>query len=65
MPSDGENVFMIMDPYMTSVLCKVSAEYKQYINQDVTAVVQVVKSLYGLIETAKLWFDKLTGLLKT
>jgi hypothetical protein len=65
MPSDGEKVFMRMDPYMTSVLCKVSPEYKQYVNQDGTAVVQVVKGLYGLIEAAKLWFDKLTGLLKT
>jgi hypothetical protein len=43
MPSDDESVFMRMDPYMTSVLCKVSPEYKQYVNQDGTAVVQVVK----------------------
>jgi hypothetical protein len=65
MSSDGEKVFMSIDPYMTSVLCKVSSEYKQYVNQDGTAVVQVVKGLYGFLEAAKLWFDKLTVLLKT
>jgi hypothetical protein len=32
----------------------VPPDYKQYVNQDGTAVVQVVNGLYGLIEAAKL-----------
>jgi hypothetical protein len=61
MQSDGGKLFISMDSKMTSVLCKVSLEYKQYVNQDGTAVVQVVKGPYDLIEAINLWFDKLIG----
>jgi hypothetical protein len=65
MPTDGEPVHMSLDPYMTGVLTKLKPDYRKYVNQNGTCVVRVVKGLYGLIEAAKLWFDKLSSLLKS
>ena len=64
MPSDGKPVFMLMDKYTTAVLTKLEPSYQKFVKQDGTCVVQVMKGLYGLIESAKLWYDKLTHMLK-
>jgi hypothetical protein len=64
MPTDGEPVLMSLDPYMTKVLLHLKPEYKEFVNDNGTCVVQVMKGLYGLIEAAKLWYDKITGTLK-
>jgi hypothetical protein len=63
LPKDGQKVFMRLDPHMTGVLVKLDQKYKSYVNQDGTVIVQVIRGLYGLIEAAKLWYDKLTSLL--
>jgi hypothetical protein len=55
---------MLMDKYTTAVLTKLEPSYQKFVKQDGTCVVQVMKGLYGLIESAKLWYDKLTHMLK-
>ena len=54
MKTDGEPVLMSLDRYMTQVLIKLDPSYKESVQPDGTCVVQVVKGLYGLIESAKL-----------
>jgi hypothetical protein len=48
---------------MTGVLASLDPSYKELVNEDGTCVVQVVKGLYGLVEAAKLWYDKLSSML--
>jgi hypothetical protein len=62
MPTNSKPVMMSWDPYMTEVLIKIEPNIRKYVNSNDTFVVRVVKGLYGLIEAAKLWLDKLTGL---
>jgi hypothetical protein len=62
MPKDKEKVHIRMDHYMTGVLVKLDPSYKEFVNPDGTCVVDVVKGLYGLIEAAKLWYNKLSTL---
>jgi hypothetical protein len=64
MPKTGPKVFMRLDRYMTEVLITIDPGYQQFVAKDGTCVVKVVKGLYGLIQAAKLWYDKLTSLLK-
>jgi hypothetical protein len=63
MPKDGEKVHMKLDQYMTGVLVSMDPSHREFVNPDGTSIVHVVKGLYGLIEAAKLWYDKLSGLL--
>jgi hypothetical protein len=63
MPKDGEKVHMKLDQYTTDVLVSLDPSYKEFVNEDGTCVVQVVKGLCGVIEAVKLWYDKLSGLL--
>jgi hypothetical protein len=48
MPKDGEKVHMKLDQYMTGVIVSLDPSYKEFVNEDGTYVVQVVKGLYGL-----------------
>jgi hypothetical protein len=52
MPKDGKKVHMKLDQYMTGVLVSLDPSYKEFVNEDGTCVVRVVKGLYGLIEAA-------------
>jgi hypothetical protein len=45
---------------MTGVLVSMDPSHKEFVDPDGTSIVHVVKGLYGLIETAKLWYDKLS-----
>jgi hypothetical protein len=65
MPKDDDNekVHMKLDQYMTGLLVSLDPSYKEFVNEEGTCLVQVVKGLYGLIEAAKLWYNKLSGLL--
>jgi len=39
---------------MTSILVKIAPDYRQFINNDGTIVVQLDKALYGTVEAASL-----------
>ena len=58
------DVFMSLEPRMATLLSVMLPEYKPFINNDGTLVVQLKKALYGLVESSELWFQKLTGDLK-
>lgn len=64
MPDDEPPVLMKLDKFLTSVLVKLDNSFQQYVRHDGTCVVRLKKALYGCIQSAKAWFDKLTADLK-
>ena len=66
MPKDNpeELVFLRIDPFITPLLLKVNPSLQPYVTSGGTIVVELNRSLYGCIESAKLWFEELTNTLK-
>jgi hypothetical protein len=66
LPADGPEVLMRLNKFETDVLCKVAPEYRPTVDpKRGTVVVRLRKGLYGLVQSAKLWYDKLSGELES
>ena len=52
-------VHMRLEPLLASMLVKCDAKYKEFVNEDGSIVVKLKKALYGLVESAKLWYNHL------
>ena len=57
-------VFMWLGREVSSILIQIIPEYKDYTDERGRILVQVEKALYGLIQSAKLWYEHLTGVLR-
>ena len=64
MPSEGPPVLMKLDRFLTSILLELDGSYAQFVRPDGTCVVVLRKALYGTIQAAKCWYDKLSTDLK-
>ena len=56
----GKKLFMVFRGQMADILCEVNDEYKQHvrmINGKKILYVKVIRSIYGCIEAALLWYD--------
>jgi hypothetical protein len=60
MPTDGPPVLMRLDKFLTSVLLELDPSYQQYVRKDGTCIVQLTKALYGTIQAAKAWYNKIS-----
>jgi hypothetical protein len=63
MASTGVKVRMLLDPIMTSIICKIDPSYEAFVLPNGTCLVELDKALYGTVEAAKLWYDMLTEVL--
>ena len=63
MPKDGEKVYMRLDKFISNILISIDNNYKQYLNDNNTMIVQLDKALYGCIQSALLWYNELKGIL--
>jgi hypothetical protein len=57
-------IFMRLDKTVSKLLCEVDNKYHSSVRRDGTIIVELVKSLYGTVQASKLWFEKLSGVLK-
>jgi hypothetical protein len=55
----GKKVIIRLDKSMAQMLSKVQPHYLEYVDSDGTLYVELDKAMYGCIESAKLWFEKL------
>ena len=55
----GEEVYVIFDKVGSALLCMIDGEYSKYLRDDDCITCRVDKALYGLIESAKLWYTTL------
>jgi hypothetical protein len=59
----GEEVIMEVDKMLTSIVKRYLPEIEPYV-EDGKLLVRLDKALYGCVHSAKLWYEKLTGVLK-
>ena len=62
MPLDGDHaVLMRLNKYLTNILVSIDKSDQKYVNEKGTVVVKLKKALYGCVESAKLWYDKISS----
>jgi len=57
---DGEEVYMSLDRELADKAVESMPELKAYQGEDGKIVVRVDRAMYGLIQSARLWYDELT-----
>ena len=58
---DDPPIWMKLDQFLTAVLVRLDNSYERYVRTDGTCVVKLKKSLYGTIQAARAWYDKLAS----
>ena len=58
-PANGHPVHIIADKYTTSIIIDTFPEYRDYALSNGTMILRVEKAMYGLIESAWLWYKEL------
>ena len=58
-PDDSPPIFVKLGKFESRVLCKIDPKYKEFLRKDGTMVVRLKRALYGCVESARLWYDKL------
>jgi hypothetical protein len=53
-----------LDRICTIFLLELRPEYREYVQPDGTLIMELDRALYGLIQSAKLWYDRLCDVLK-
>jgi len=54
-------VYMRLDPLFASLLDCIVSKYGEFINEDGIIIVRLNKALYGCVQSAKLWYEHLSG----
>jgi hypothetical protein len=57
--------FLLLDRVTTEILCQKYEEWKKYLLPNGTSCVEALRAFYGLIESAKLWYDEISRTLKS
>ena len=57
---DDPPIWMKLDKFLTAILVKLDGDYEKFVRKDGTCIVKLKKSLYGTIQAAKAWYDKLS-----
>jgi len=59
-PEDAPEVFVELNRFETKVLIKIDPKFKEYIQENGKCLVKLKKPLYGCIESARLWYQKIS-----
>lgn len=58
-PANGKPVYIIADKHTTSLVVKAYPETAQLVRPNGTMILRVAKAMYGLVESAWLWYKEL------
>ena len=58
-PADGKPVFIVADKHTSTLIAEAHPEYQDYIMPNGTMILKVKKAMYGLVESAWLWYKEL------
>ena len=62
----GEEIIMELEPMLVSILKKIAPEVIPFVDESSGKLyVKLDKALYGTLDAAKLWYEKLSGVLKS
>ena len=59
----GEEVIMVIDKNLTAILQRVAPSVIPFVNDNGDLCVRLTKALYGCVQSAKLWYDRLSAVL--
>jgi hypothetical protein len=62
---EGDEVFMEIQRNIADILIEAMPELEGYVTEKGTIIVQIKKALYGLVQSAALWYDELSTFLKS
>jgi hypothetical protein len=57
------DVYMKLDKVCTTILCDIDPSYEKYVLPDGTCNVKLKKALYGCVESARLWYNRISEFL--
>lgn len=63
--SQETKVHMVIDKLLSSIMVNIYPEYKPYMTDNGTIVVQLRKALYGCVQSSKLWYNHIKNTLMT
>lgn len=63
-PKEKGREVVLLDRICARFLIELRPEYKPYLQADGTIMMELDRALYGLIQSAKLWYDRLCEVLK-
>jgi len=55
---------MFIEPELVNILVNINSGYTKYRDVKGRVLTQIDKAMYGLVQSAKLWYETITGLLK-
>jgi hypothetical protein len=58
---DGKPVYVRLNRFETSVLVKIDSSYAKYVRGNGTCVVRLKRALYGCVESARMWYEKISA----
>lgn len=62
---EGKKILMRLSREHAEMLCWLCPEYRELQRDDGTMIVRLTKALYGCVESARLWYNHLSGTLKS
>jgi len=60
-----EEVHMELEPMLTKMIINISPEAKEFVDDKGRLTVRLEKALYGCVQSARLWYNTLSGFLET
>jgi len=60
-PEDAPEVFVELNRFETKVLIKIDPTFEKFVKENGKCVVKLKKPLYGCIESARLWYQKISA----
>jgi len=57
-------VYMYIEPELVNILLNICPQYSKFKNDKGRMLVQIDRAMYGLVQSARLWYDKITGVLE-
>ena len=61
MPEDGRPVYVKLNKFESSVLVRIDPIYEKYLDNYGCLTVKLKKALYGCIESARIWYEKISS----
>jgi histone deacetylase 1/2 len=61
----NDEIYMEIRKEITDILVEALPELKEYVTEDGKLIVRIVKALYGLLQSAALWFEMFSSFLQS
>lgn len=58
-----EEVLMYIEPTVAEIMCSIEPNMRVYNDERGRIIVKLTKALYGFVKSAKLWYERLKGVL--